>query len=97
MRSTKTSPATTAVPASFRKSSLPCFYEHPVWIGVLLGLAGAVTGAQVLTRFVYATSVREPATYAGVAGVLIAVAAAAAYLPARRAAAADPVSVLRTD
>jgi predicted permease len=70
---------------------------RPVWAGLALGLAGAAAGATLLGRFVYATSVREPTTYAAVAGALAAVAAAAAYLPARRAAASDPVSVLRAD
>ncbi|AHG93852.1 permease (plasmid) [Gemmatirosa kalamazoonensis] len=69
----------------------------PVWAGVAIGLLGALAGARVLGRFVYATSVHEPATYVAVAGTLVAVAAAAAYLPARRAAAADPASVLRAD
>jgi putative ABC transport system permease protein len=70
---------------------------RPVWAGVAIGLAGAAAGARVLARFVYATSVREPGTYAAVALLLVGVAALASYLPARRAAAADPVGALRGD
>ena len=64
---------------------------------MLIGLGGAAAGARLLDRFVYATSAREPTTYGAVAALLVAVAAAASYLPARRAAQADPAAVLRAD
>jgi predicted permease len=70
---------------------------RPVWLGVALGLAGAAAGARVLGRFAYGTSVREPVTYAAVALLLVAVAAVASWVPARRAARADPVAALRAD
>jgi ABC-type lipoprotein release transport system permease subunit len=43
----------------------------------------------------YGTSVHEPAVYVVVSVGLVAVAAAAAWLPGRRAASADPMAVLR--
>jgi putative ABC transport system permease protein len=39
----------------------------------------------------------DPATYAAVIGLVLAVVAAAAYAPARRAALADPQALLRLD
>jgi ABC-type antimicrobial peptide transport system permease subunit len=38
---------------------------------------------------------RDPVTFAGAAAVLVAVGVLAAWMPARRAARLDPVSVLR--
>jgi putative ABC transport system permease protein len=70
---------------------------RPVGLGVLVGLAAAVAAARALSGIVYATSVREPATYAAVTATLVLAAVLAAYLPARRAAAADPAQALRGD
>jgi ABC-type lipoprotein release transport system permease subunit len=66
-----------------------------VGLGVALGTVAALVGARVLSRFVYETNVRDPGTFALVAVVLLGVAAAAAYVPARRAAAESPTAVLR--
>ncbi|GLC25181.1 ABC transporter permease [Roseisolibacter agri] len=69
----------------------------PVWLGVLVGLAGAAAGARALSGIVYATSIREPATYVAVTATLVLAAAVAAYLPARRASRADPALALRAE
>jgi putative ABC transport system permease protein len=70
---------------------------RPVLVGVAAGLAVAVASARVLQGLLYGTSVHEPSVYAIVSVGLIAVAAAAAWMPGRRAAAADPMVVLRGD
>jgi putative ABC transport system permease protein len=70
---------------------------RPVLIGVAIGLAVAVASARVLQGMLYGTSVHEPAVYAIVSVALIAVGAAAAWMPGRRAASADPMVALRGD
>ncbi len=66
-------------------------------IGVAIGIGGALA----LTRFVQAmlfdVDARNPLTYLGVSGLLIVTAAAAAYLPARRAARISPSIALRSE
>ncbi len=68
-----------------------------VAIGLGLGLVGAFAGMRALTSFLYGVGPSDPITLAAVAGVVVLVALAASYLPARRAAQVDPATVLRGD
>jgi len=68
----------------------------------LAGIAAGVAGALILTRtlpslshLLYGVGSSDPLTFAAVSLVLIAVAALASYIPARRAAKVDPVVALR--
>jgi putative ABC transport system permease protein len=70
---------------------------RPVVAGVAIGLAAAVAATRVAQGLLYGTSPHDPATYAAMAALLLAVAALAAYAPGRRAATADPVSALRAE
>jgi len=63
--------------------------------GIVLGLGGALAASGVLRSLLYDTPPADPTTLAGVALLLGAVAVAAAYLPARRAARIDPMVALR--
>jgi putative ABC transport system permease protein len=63
--------------------------------GLALGLPAAVLGARLLRALLYGISPADPATIAAVAGMLVLVAVAAAYVPARRATRVDPVVALR--
>jgi putative ABC transport system permease protein len=63
--------------------------------GALAGLAAAFLAARAMRSFLYEVSASDPMTYVGVAGVLLAVAALASYLPARRAALTEPQLALR--
>ena len=64
-------------------------------IGVALGLAGALGIGGVLSRFSFGVTGRDPLTLAATAGLLLAVALLAAYVPARRASRVDPIIALR--
>jgi putative ABC transport system permease protein len=64
-------------------------------VGLTAGSAAALLAAPALEGLLYSIEPTDPLTYAGIAGVLLIVAAAASYLPARRATRIDPVSVLR--
>jgi predicted lysophospholipase L1 biosynthesis ABC-type transport system permease subunit len=65
--------------------------------GVAIGVAAAVALSQALRSQLYGVSPLDPLTYAIVAAALIAAAAAASWLPARRAATVDPMEVLRAE
>jgi putative ABC transport system permease protein len=64
-------------------------------IGVACGLGGALALTRVMRSLLFEVSATDPLTFAGVALLLAAVAAAACYLPARRAARVDPMIALR--
>jgi len=65
--------------------------------GVAVGAALAVALARLLTSTLFGVSPADPATFSMVTLLLLGTALAACGLPALRAAAADPASVLRTD
>ncbi|OLB19238.1 MAG: hypothetical protein AUI12_11000 [Acidobacteria bacterium 13_2_20CM_2_57_6] len=66
-----------------------------IGIGILAGLAGATVGAKLMEGLLVGVKPIDPATYAGVAGMLATVALLACYLPARRAMRVDPMVALR--
>ena len=67
-----------------------------VGIGLAIGLAAALLFARLLSGLLFGVRPTDPLTFAAVAVVLSAVAAAACFLPARRATAADPMHALRS-
>ena len=68
-----------------------------VLLGVGLGLPGAAVAARLLGSQLYGVGPADPATLVLSALVLCAVAVAAGYLPARRAARLDPMVALRAE
>jgi putative ABC transport system permease protein len=68
-----------------------------VLIGIALGLVGALVLSGILRSLLYEVRPRDPLTLAAVAILLVAVALAAAFIPARRAARVDPVLALRAE
>ena len=68
---------------------------RPVAIGLLLGLAAALALGRLLGALLYEIQPGNPVVLAGVALVLGSAAALACYIPARRATAVDPATVLR--
>lgn len=65
--------------------------------GVAVGLAGAFAISHLMTSLLFQVSPTDPIALVGACVVLLAVAGAAAYLPARRATAIDPAEALRAD
>jgi len=70
---------------------------RPVGIGVLLGLAGAVLAGRSISGLLYRVNGAHPAVLLGAAAVLGLAALVAVWLPARRAARADPLAALAPD
>lgn len=65
--------------------------------GVLLGLAVAAGSSKLLSELLYGVTPLDPLTYAAVACMLTLVALLACALPAKRAAGADPMVILRSE
>jgi putative ABC transport system permease protein len=65
------------------------------WVGVLFGLLISALSSRVLSSFLFGLRATDVMTFAAGGVVLVAVALAASYLPARRAANVDPLLALR--
>ena len=65
-------------------------------IGVAIGLLGAFWLSRLIASLLYDVAPTDPVTFATVALILVMVATAACYFPARRALAVDPVEALRS-
>jgi putative ABC transport system permease protein len=66
-------------------------------IGVALGMVGAFLLTRLLRGQLYEVGTADPATYLGVAALLVAVALLASWIPARRAMRVDPMVALRAE
>jgi len=64
-------------------------------MGIAIGLMGAVWITEVMKSLLFAVSPNDPPTFAIVSALLLAVAVATAYIPARRATKVDPMVALR--
>ncbi|HEX2224426.1 MAG TPA: ABC transporter permease, partial [Thermoanaerobaculia bacterium] len=63
--------------------------------GAAAGVAGALVATRGMASLLYGVSATDPLTFAGVSAVLMLVAVAASYLPARRAARIEPQLAIR--
>jgi predicted permease len=66
-------------------------------IGAVLGLSAAAGLTRIMASWLYGISPLDPLTYAAVGSSVLAAAAAASYLPARRVSALNPVEVLAAE
>jgi ABC-type antimicrobial peptide transport system permease subunit len=65
--------------------------------GIGLGALGAVAVTRIIGSLLYNVTPTDPVSFGGVIALMLAVAAAAAYLPARRATMVDPMVALRAE
>jgi predicted permease len=70
-------------------------FLRPVALGVLLGATGAAALSQLLRHALYGISSLDPVSYSAAIGLLVAISAIAALVPARRALRVDPMRALR--
>jgi putative ABC transport system permease protein len=66
-------------------------------IGVAIGLVAAASLTRLMSSLLYGIAPMDPLTYIAVPVVLLGAALMASYLPARRAAAVDPVETLKAE
>jgi predicted permease len=67
------------------------------FVGLALGLAGALAVTQLMKSVLYGVSATDAATFAGVTSLLALIVSLACYVPAQRATKIDPLKALRHD
>jgi putative ABC transport system permease protein len=65
-------------------------------VGVLAGLVLAFAATRLLGKLLFGVSPADPATYAAVAALLVVVALASSFFPARQASRVNPATAFRS-
>ena len=65
--------------------------------GVVLGIAGAVATTRLIAALLFGVTPTDPLTFASIAAMLMTIALAGSYVPARRATRVDPMAMLRSE
>lgn len=65
--------------------------------GIVLGVAGAAATTRLMAALLFGVTPTDPSTFASIAGILMAIALAGSYVPARRATRVDPMATLRSE
>ena len=63
----------------------------------MIGVGGAFGLSRLSQKLLFGVSPSDPATYAGVAAIIAAIALVACMVPARRAMTVDPLTAIRGD
>jgi putative ABC transport system permease protein len=64
-------------------------------LGIAIGIAGAIAATRLMSTLLFGVKPLDPAAFTASAAVLLAVALAACWFPARRASRIDPLVALR--
>jgi ABC-type antimicrobial peptide transport system permease subunit len=70
---------------------------RPTLVGVVIGVIGAAAISRLLSSFFFGISGTDPATFSGVAALVLVVGLSASLLPAYRATLVDPIKTLRDE
>jgi len=70
---------------------------RPAVFGLVVGLAASLEAGQLMRDLLYEIKPLDPTVYAAVSATLLAVAALACIVPARRASRLDPMQALRAE
>jgi putative ABC transport system permease protein len=65
--------------------------------GLAIGLVAALVLTRLMSSLLFGISSTDVVTYVAAIGVILAAAALASYLPARRASAIDPMNTLKAE
>jgi predicted permease len=65
--------------------------------GVVIGIAVALAATRLLGTLLYGVKPVDPAVFAGMSIMMLAIGVLASYMPARRASSVDPIESLRSD
>jgi len=66
-------------------------------IGAVAGLTGAVAAGRLIQATLFGTTPWDPVVYGSALAVIVLMALAAAYVPARRASTVEPMVALRDE
>ena len=66
-------------------------------VGVVVGLVAAAGLGRLMSSVLFGVEPMDPASHVAAVGVIVAAAALASYVPARRAAKIDPIETLRAE
>ena len=66
-------------------------------VGVAVGAAGSFAVSRMMASLLYGVESTDTVTFVSMAAVLLAVAALAGFLPARRASKTDPMMAMRAE
>jgi predicted permease len=70
---------------------------RPIVVGVVIGIVGAAATARVFQSVLFGVSPYDPVAFVAAPALMVAIAAAAAFVPTRQAMRVDPISVLRSE
>src|SRR5262249_21735891 len=70
---------------------------HVAGTARVIGLAAALVVTRAASSFLFGVSASDPVTFASASALLVAIAAAACYFPARRAMKIEPIMALRLE